>query len=67
MDRKAENRTRMKFLAVGEACVAIYSDLLQALKREYLSALGSRQRGSNFRIRSKTLQGHEQVQDALGI
>ena len=38
MDRKAENRTRLKFLAVGEACVAIYSDLLQALEREHLSA-----------------------------
>ena len=57
----------MKFLAVGEACMVIYSDLLQALKREHLSALGSTQRGSNFRIRSKTLLRREQVQDALGI
>ena len=27
MDRKVETRTRRKFLAVGEACVATCSDL----------------------------------------
>ena len=41
-----ENRTRKNFLAVCEACMAIYSDLLQAVKREYLSAVGYEQRGA---------------------
>ena len=43
---KVEIRTRKKFLAVGEACVAIYSDLHQSLKGEHLFALGSQQKGN---------------------
>ena len=41
---KVEIRTRKTFLAVGEA-PWLYSDLLQALKGEHLSALDSQHRG----------------------
>ena len=38
-------RTRTTFLEVSEACVSIHLDLLQTLKGEHLSALGSHQSG----------------------
>ena len=41
---KANGPGRQKFLAVGEACVAILWPT-QALSGEQLSALGSQQRG----------------------
>ena len=55
---KFKTGTRKKFLAVGEACLAIYSDLLQALKAEHLSALGSQQREHSFlRLQCPTVGG----------
>ena len=44
MKAMTEISRRRKFLAVGKACMAV-SDLLQAIKVEHLSALGSQQRG----------------------
>ena len=38
---KLKIRTRTTFLATGEACVAIYSNLPKALKGGHLSALDS--------------------------
>ena len=41
---KVEVRTKTKFLAVGDACIArLYSDLLKAMKGDHLLTLGSQQ------------------------
>ena len=45
LGRQVSDRTMETFLAVGEACIAILSPMMIALKGEDFTALGSQHRG----------------------